>query len=39
MEEVNDLIEKLDRGTIEYYSVDEIIEMLEDLKFNLNNKL
>ena len=38
MEEIDKLIEKIESETLAYYSVEEVIEMLEDLKINMKVK-
>ena len=40
MEEIDKLIEKIESETLAYYSAEDVIEMLENLKqsiFNRNN--
>lgn len=36
MEEIEKLIEKLESTTLAFYSTEEIIEMLKDLKHTIN---
>lgn len=36
MEEIEKLIEKLESKTLAFYSTEEIIEMLKDLKHTIN---
>lgn len=38
MEEINKLIEKIESETLAYYSVEELIEMLENLKHSIFNR-
>ena len=38
MEEIDKLIEKIESETLEHYSAEEVIEMLEDLKHNIFNR-
>jgi len=38
MEEIDKLIEKIESETLAYYSVEQVIEMLEDLKINMKAK-
>ena len=38
MEDINKLIEKIESETLAYYSAEEIIEMLENLKHSIFNR-
>ena len=38
MKEINKLIEKIESETLSYYSSEEIIEMLKDLKHSIFNR-
>lgn len=38
MEKIDKLIEKIESETLAYYSVEEVIEILEDLKINIIKK-
>lgn len=38
MEEITELIDKIESETLAYYSAEEIIEMLEDLKHSIFNR-
>jgi hypothetical protein len=38
MEKINTLIEKIESETLAYYSAEELIEMLEDLKHSIFNR-
>jgi len=35
MEDIDKLIEKIERETLAFYSAEEVIEMLEDLKHSV----
>ncbi len=37
MKEIIRLIEKIESETLAYYSVEEVLEMLEDLKYSISN--